>query len=118
MKVVICGGRGFKPSDQDDAVLRALLRTFDPEEVLVGGAKGADEWAARVARDEGLRVSEHPADWDLLGKRAGPYRNAEMAAIARGGACIAFPGGRGTSNMIEMAEAARLSIVDLRRRPQ
>lgn len=68
------------------------LRRYRPRDVLlIHGAcpRGADALADQFAREIGMNVRRHPADWDTHGKRAGFLRNAEMV---RGGAdlCFAF----------------------------
>lgn len=81
----------------------------EPPTLVHGGASGADQLAADVARQAGWRIEEHPADWGTHGRAAGPIRNQNMAA-AGGDLLIAFPGGRGTANMIRCAEAAGIPV--------
>jgi hypothetical protein len=45
-------------------------------------AKGADMMARSIFHQAGLTVRDMPAEWELLGKRAGYARNESMAAIA------------------------------------
>ena len=56
--------------------------------IVHGDATGVDESFATAAKGLGVAVEAHPADWDRLGKKAGPMRNGEMV---RAGAdlCIA-----------------------------
>ena len=57
--------------------------------LVVGDADGADSFAAELWTKAGLLVEQHPANWDLHGKRAGMLRNTEM--IGSGvDACLAF----------------------------
>jgi predicted Rossmann fold nucleotide-binding protein DprA/Smf involved in DNA uptake len=47
--------------------------------VASGGARGVDFCAAAAARARGLEVTEHLADWDRHGTRAGFIRNRIVA---------------------------------------
>lgn len=80
--------------------------------VLSGGASGADALGERYAKEYGLQIERHPADWDIYGRAAGPIRNAEMADCAD--ALIAFPKkgetNKGTHNMINMAKEQGLMV--------
>jgi hypothetical protein len=44
---------------------------------------------------------------------AGPIRNARMLEEGKPDIVIAFPGGRGTANMIEQAHAAGVEVVQV-----
>lgn len=78
--------------------------------IISGAAKGADQYGADWAREHQLAIREVPANWQKYGKRAGPVRNREMAAIADGLIAVWDGVTRGTSNMIETAEDAGLRI--------
>jgi UDP-N-acetylmuramoylalanine-D-glutamate ligase len=60
-----------------------------------------DEWG-------GLEV--YPADWKLHGKSAGHIRNQQMLDESKPDIVIAFPGGRGTANMIKRAKKAGVEV--------
>ena len=112
--VVVCGGRDFKPTERHTRFLEAALLLLRPAAVLHGDCRGADRWAAGVAKRMNARVRAYPADWEKHGPhRAGHIRNAEMAKAAAGGICIAFPGDSGTRSMIEKAEAAGMTVWNL-----
>lgn len=49
------------------------------KKIISGGAPGADQLAERYAHEHRIKFKEYPANWDLLGKSAGPVRNAELA---------------------------------------
>jgi hypothetical protein len=80
-----------------------------------GGAGGADRIAERWAIERGVTIETYPADWTKYGKGAGPRRNTAMAArlVALGhwrGLVVAFPGARGTANMVAQARGKRLVV--------
>jgi hypothetical protein len=99
--VLVCGGRDYKDRNLVWRVLDSFL--FD---VLVHGVckSGADFFADMWARNRGhKKVKTYPADWDAHGNAAGPIRNAFMLEDAKPNFVIAFPGGRGTANMVALA---------------
>lgn len=110
-RVIICGGRDYEDYATlcrvCDYQLSNKLRTHKVI-IICGKARGADTLGASWARDRGLDVENFPADWGLHGKKAGILRNTQMAEVAQ--ACIAFPGGRGTANMIEQATTKGLIV--------
>lgn len=94
MKLVIAGGRNYNLTDADRLKLDNLSGV---DEVVSGGAAGADNGGELWAMSRGLKVTRFPADWQRFGKAAGHIRNAEMAEYAD--AAFLFPGGVGTANM-------------------
>ena len=78
--------------------------------VISGCARGADTFGEQYAHEHGIPVERHPADWEHLGRAAGPIRNHEMAQCAEALIAVLYPGSRGTENMIREAEAAGLKI--------
>lgn len=108
VKIIVTGGRDY----QDLVTVRRVLSEYhqEPRPILVhGGARGADRIAAYVARELGWHVVAYPADWRRHGRAAGPIRNQEMAD-AGADLCIAFPGGRGTADMVRRARAAGIPV--------
>lgn len=62
------------------------------ESMTIGADAMADQWATKNA----YAVERHPADWDRLGKRAGPVRNygmVELGAHALAGFPLSWPSG-------------------------
>lgn len=74
--------------------------------VVSGGAQGVDSIAAAEARARRLRVVEHLADWNRLGRGAGIIRNGTIVDDAT--EVHAFPSSwsRGTWDTIEKAKRA------------
>jgi hypothetical protein len=102
-RVIVCGSRDW----QDSRRIRDRL-LFLPEHATIvhGDARGADSIADGWAKISGFAIEPHPADWERHGKRAGPIRNEEMAALGAD-ICIAFWDGTstGTADMLKRAEA-------------
>lgn len=106
MKVIICGGRDYN----DYKTVKMILDLFDITQIIHGGASGADSCAARYARHSHIRTRVYPAEWEVDGPSAGPRRNLKMAQQGAD-LCIAFPGGRGTQNMIQTARKHGIPVL-------
>lgn len=98
LRVIVCGGRDYK----DWATLHRVLDAVWPNEIIEGGAAGADEMARYWAKGHDVMWITVEAEWEIYGRAAGPRRNAAML-ILQPDLVIAFPGGRGTDNMIQQA---------------
>ena len=111
MRVIVCGGRSY----DEWRTVAHTLDTMDPTiSVLIqGGAPGADRLAEKWANTRGVPVVTYPANWSR-GKKAGPERNDFMLRDSRADLVVAFPGGRGTEDMIRRAEMAGVPVVSVR----
>lgn len=110
-RVLVCGGRAF----EDYAFLRDVLDYYAPTLVIHGAARGADSLAHRWAQNRCISVESHPADWQAHGKAAGPIRNAKMISAGKPDLVIAFPGGKGTANMVKIATDKGVPVIQPRR---
>ena len=112
MRVLVCGGRDFS----DYAMMgRILARYQDRIGVIIhGAARGADQLAWRWAVATGIPHEPFPADWNEHGKAAGPIRNQQMLDEGKPDLVIAFPGGKGTNDMVRRAIDSGVTVVDLR----
>lgn len=113
MRVLVCGGR-----DYDDLVgVSIVLDTMHvrkPFTALIGGgARGADAGAATWAWHVGVPIEQFPADWETHGKAAGPIRNQRMIDEGRPDLVVAFPGGKGTADMVRRARAAGIEVREI-----
>lgn len=107
--MIVAGGREFKDYDLMD---RALSDFILQDDILVqGGARGADLLAAQWAQRNGVVYETFVAHWDLLGAFAGHERNRRMLA-AGAQLVLAFPGGKGTANMVEIARAENVVVIE------
>lgn len=106
MRVLVCGGRTF----DNWRLVRDTLNEHQPTVIIQGGAPGTDRLAAKYADVHAIPLVTYPALW-RQGKKAGPLRNAFMLRDSRPDIVIAFPGGRGTDNMVLLAESSRICDV-------
>lgn len=109
MKVLVCGGRDFS----DSAWVFRVLDSLNPDHIIEGGATGADAFAQAWAIHRCKTLSTVQADWKRHGKRAGSIRNQEMIDRFHPDLVIAFPGGRGTADMIRRAKKAGIEVNDV-----
>jgi len=115
-RVLVCGGRDF----DDFEHLCTVMDRYNPKgfpvsvEICQGGARGADNLAKLWASLRGVRCIEYPADWATHGKAAGPIRNQQMLDDFGPQVVVAFPGGRGTDDMIRRAEKAGVPVLKVK----
>jgi predicted Rossmann-fold nucleotide-binding protein len=109
MKTIICGGRDYAFTVEDKMWLNDLAASIPITTVVSGCASGADTQGHLWAVRNHIPVKQFPAEWNKHGRKAGPMRNAVMANYAE--VCIAFPGGRGTADMIARATAKGLRVI-------
>ena len=111
MKVLVCGGRDY----QDYSKVCWVLGHTEPPISLVihGAAPGADSLAAKWAVEQGIPTDAYVADWDKYGKAAGPIRNRVMLELGKPERVIAFPGGKGTADMVFRARRANVPVTEI-----
>ena len=111
MKVLVCGGRDFCDLSMLVLELDMINMSADPITMLIhGDAAGADRLSGDWAVARGVPVKAVPARWKEHGRAAGPIRNGEMLKLLPD-LVVAFPGGRGTENMISQAERAGVRVL-------
>lgn len=112
-RVLVCGGRDYDHDEKVFAVLNHYTTGYDFTTVIHGCARGADCAAGRWAALGGVEECKFPANWKKHGRAAGPIRNEAMIRIGKPDVVIAFPGGRGTKNMVDLARAAGIEIIEV-----
>ena len=110
-RVLVCGGRYYANKDLLFRVLDTA-HAANPIVLLIhGGASGADALADEWQKQRMVRTRRYNADWLRHGKAAGPIRNQLMLDDGKPDLVIAFPGGRGTADMVRRADAAGVPVV-------
>ena len=82
MKYIGIVGSRRRSEAKDYKILRdKLVEIYVMGDSIVSGGcrSGADNYAESIARDLGITIIIHNANWSLDGKRAGHIRNQEMA---------------------------------------
>lgn len=83
---------------------------FRITEVVSGCAAGADLYGEQWAKRQMIPIKRFPADWRTYGKRAGPLRNADMAAYSDQLIAVWDGVSHGTRDMIERARHHGLKV--------
>jgi hypothetical protein len=125
MRVLVCGGRDYQDKEKVWTTLYQIADEYklwaEPDEygntlpsgltIIEGGAKGADALAADFAVVNWTGLKEFPADWEQHGRAAGHIRNKRMLVEGKPDLVVAFPGGKGTANMVKQAEEAGVKVI-------
>ena|SRR5215510_7917227 len=112
-RVLVCGGRDYSDAEYLNRILdNAHFR--EPFAVVIhGDARGADRLARDWAKSRDVPDLPFPADWDGLGKKAGPIRNEQMIRDGEPDIVVAFPGGNGTADMVRRARRYRIPVREI-----
>lgn len=117
MRVLVCGGRNYSDRDNIHNTLCDLDIDLGPITCVIHGcATGADHegmiWAQMMA-ESGRKITHAPfeADWQRFGRAAGPKRNQRMIDEGRPDLVVAFPGGKGTADMVSRARDAGIKVM-------
>lgn len=114
MRVLICGGRDYENREEFFWQVSHIINPNENHTIISGGARGADTLAIDYAETYNLNLEVFMADWNLHGRAAGPIRNKQMLDEGKPDLVIAFPGGRGTGHMTEIARNAGVEVREVR----
>ena len=119
MRVIVCGGRDYEDNINLEHVMDTVWELWsekaDDGFFLATGecSTGADHLAkawGEVSRCVN-KYTGYPAKWKLYGGQAGPIRNAQMLEEFKPDLVVAFPGGKGTADMVAKAKAAGVTVI-------
>lgn len=122
--VLVCGGRDYADVRGAFTSLGGLLPK--PTLIVQGGNKGtrrgkkflpgADLIAAVWAGLMDVPCDEYAVDHAIDGPwpAAGPRRNGRMLRESKPHVVLAFPGGRGTADMMRQARAAHVCVIEVK----
>jgi hypothetical protein len=124
MRLLVCGGRDYYNHQKvNEEIPKALnwestddMETWLPPKdtvIISGGAKGADSLAIDWAVIHWCKFEEYKANWENDGKGAGPVRNQRMLDEGKPDKVLAFPGGKGTADMIRRAKRAGIPVIEI-----
>jgi len=112
MKILVCGSRDLGDIGLVFNTLNSIHEKTPITFLVNGGANGADYLSTLWAQALDVEYKEYEADWDQYGKSAGPIRNATMLRENPDTKLVlAFPGGRGTEDMVSKAEEAKIEVI-------
>ena len=114
--VLVTGGRDWVDRADRLRLVHVALAAVSPRPdiIVVGGddrdyPNGVDAAAYRWALESGIQPAVCPANWTYWKRAAGPIRNGAMLLL-RPHLVLAFPGGKGTQDMVLRATAAGVPV--------
>lgn len=110
MKALICGGREWSDYEFISYTLDEIHEQKKFTSIIHGNSLGADYLSGVWARNRKVPVVTFPADWNKYRTKAGPIRNQRMLDDGKPDLCIAFPGGRGTNDMIKRCQKNNVEV--------
>jgi len=126
MRILVCGGRNFNDTSMLWNELDALGKI---DCIIQGDATGADSLAKDYATEHGIDHEDYPAKWDNVkapgavirtskyGRKynvlAGFQRNEKMIIFGEPDLVIAFPGDKGTADMVKRARKAGIEVKEI-----
>ena len=118
-RVLITGDRNWQSINVATIVLSRLSRRYGERGYLIvhGDASGVDAAFEDKARSLRIRTEPHPADWETLGRRAGPVRNGQMVAAGADFAIAVhreLGRSKGTRDCVEKCLAAGIPVYWIR----
>lgn len=128
-RILVCGGRNYVDSARLFYVLDYYNASVGFAVLIHGAAAGADQWAAQWAKARGIPLLPFPAQWGDMnatscvvryrqdGTRynaaAGGIRNLKMLDEGKPDFVVAFPGGKGTRDMMQQARECRVPVLEI-----
>lgn len=114
-RILVCGGRHYRDRFNLYKQLNEISaeRGWSKVTVITGMATGADSLAWDWAFLNFHYIMEFPANWAKYGNSAGYKRNVQMLKEGKPDLVVAFEGGKGTQNMIDIAKNAGVDIIQV-----
>lgn len=127
MRLLVCGGRAFDDvpwlwsildgidarhiERGNEGGVRFLIDGGQMQKLACGRIVGADYWAHQWALARNKQTLRFLADWDGVGRSAGPIRNKRMFDEGAPTHGLAMPGGKGTANMVSIMKG-RIPVME------
>jgi predicted Rossmann fold nucleotide-binding protein DprA/Smf involved in DNA uptake len=108
MKLAVIGSRNFNDYEQLKKEINKLSFSKDINEIISGGAKGADSLAEKYANEYRIKLTVFKPDWNI-GKHAGFLRNTQI--IESSDAVIAFWDGQSKGTLDSLNKAKKLNKI-------
>lgn len=119
-RILVCGGRDFTNNYVFHKEMTKIFRNLDitsPYQVMfiLGLAKGADDLGLKMAQKNQIEHATYPANWNAHGKAAGMITNRQMRDEGKADHVVAFPGGKGTANMVSISRQVGIPVTEIHR---
>lgn len=108
--VLVCGGRDYSDHSCVYETLDSIHREAPITKLVTGGARGADTLAQDWATLRNVTNTIYMADWARYPRAGGIIRNQQMLAQEHPTLVVAFPGGRGTADMVRRSRSAGVTV--------
>ena len=104
MKLAVVGSRTLNHESYRVTVYKLIdAHGQDLTEIVSGGAKGIDTFAADYARERGMLLTEFLPDWEQFGRSAGYRRNVQIVTYADQVLALWDGTSRGTQHSVNLA---------------
>ena len=104
MRLAVIGSRKFNDYRTLCVIIEEMMKYFDIDTIVSGGAKGADSLAEKFANENGITMDVYPADWDKHPRAAGFIRNKEIWDNSDLGVAFWDGKSRGTSHSFDISK--------------
>lgn len=119
MKLGIIGSRSFDDYEKLSSSIHTYFFGVDAceaerysfDEIISGGASGADKLGARFAKEHNIKLTEFIPDWDLYGKRAGFIRNEDIVKNSDVILCFWDGISKGAANSLSIAKRLKKTTI-------
>jgi ribA/ribD-fused uncharacterized protein len=115
MRLLVCGGRDFNDINFIINELNRINELYNITVLIHGCADGADSIAGAWAEEINIDVKRFPANWKIYKKSAGFIRNQEMLDKGEPEMVLAFPGDKGTSDMISRSKKFCIPVIEIKK---
>jgi hypothetical protein len=106
MRILVCGGRDYARRDEVFRVLDDVQAQSPGHlEIIHGAARGADSLAGAWAMARGAAVRIFRPEREM--------RGGLMLEDGSPHLVVAFPGGKGTADMVRQAKAAGVKVIEI-----
>jgi hypothetical protein len=109
MKIAFTGGRNYNNKERVYQLMNTLSAILKDYSVIVGDATGLDSLVVEYCKEHNIEHTVYYANWKKYKQAAGPIRNKEMAEL-NPFMLIAFPGGKGTANMVSECQKRNITV--------
>lgn len=107
-RIAVIGSRTFNDYDLLRDTILSKFNPSDIQEIVSGGARGADKLGEQFAQEFGLKTNIFLPDWERYGKRAGFIRNTDI--IKNSDLVFAFWDEKSTGTLNSINTAKKLNI--------
>ena len=113
LRVLVCGGRNYHDQEHVWTTL-SELNAKQPIGLLIhGAATGADRLAQAWALSRLIPDREFDSNWPKYGGAAGEIRNRHMIDEGKPDLVVAFPGGPGTTDLVQRAKLHGVKVIEV-----